>query len=212
MLCTLALKISPLLGAIQVGAHLLSIHVHGCLPLATKSDHLPCPPLPAASVLKIEAVTRGNLRRPLPQSAARGATGSSGTDSGGASGLQMLWSGGRRTKGNEVRACRSSAFRRVGVDQVVGVEMPWTSTMGEPRNYVTRVILLRKTTRCGSRLYTSLAMAFVGMSQRSSEIGSLRSRAVCSTSIIAKIVSNVVGVTCFRPHHRHDSEKEMCRG
>ncbi|CAM9714768.1 unnamed protein product, partial [Hapterophycus canaliculatus] len=78
---------------------------------------------------KIEVVTRGNLRRPLPQSAAAGGA-SGSTDHSGAGGLQMLWSGGRRTKGNEVtvnieRTSRNS--RRISGSIVVNrpIEDVW---------------------------------------------------------------------------------------
>lgn len=50
---------------------------------------------------KVQAVARSHFRRPLPQAAALGSDGDAGRR--GVGGLQMLWSGGRRTKGNEVR-------------------------------------------------------------------------------------------------------------
>eukprot|EP00903_Cladosiphon_okamuranus_P011912 g11188.t1 len=50
---------------------------------------------------QVRAVARSNPRRPLPQAAALGG-GSGDARRVGGHGLQMLWSGGRRTKGNEV--------------------------------------------------------------------------------------------------------------
>lgn len=70
--------------------HLLRVYLPTFTPLYTHG-------------IKVKALARSDLRRPLP-SPALGST--SIARGGGASRLQMLWSGGRRTQGNEVCALR----------------------------------------------------------------------------------------------------------
>lgn len=74
--------------------------------------------------IKVKALARSDLRRPLPYPAL-GST--SIARDGGASRLQMLWSGGRRTQGNEV--CAPGRGRIAGVLRApINCLWPWADS------------------------------------------------------------------------------------